>query len=381
MNIAIDCTIIGDEITGTGFYIINLINGLAKVSNVDENQNKRIKYFLFGSEKHLKKFLKINKENFTVINKNFKNRILRVLWQYLFFPFELKKYKIDILHSPNYITPLYKLKFKVVLTIHDLTFLIFPDKYPIVKRFLFGKMIKLYAKKADVIIAVSENTKKDILKYLKVKEDKIFVTYESYPEYYNEFIDLTETLCVLKKYGINKRYILFVGMLEPRKNITVLLKAFLKLDKEIDADLVIVGKKGWYFIEIQEFLDSISLTKLKNNIIFTGYVKEDDLKYFYRGAFLFVYPSIYEGFGLPPLQAMACGVPVITSDISSIPEVVGEAAIKIDPNNYLELAEKIKEVFFNQKLRENLIKEGIQRAKKFSMEKIGENALRLYRSI
>jgi glycosyltransferase involved in cell wall biosynthesis len=371
MNIAIDATIIREEITGTGFYITNLLNGLLKID--DKNT-----YYIFGDEKFLKINLGTEKNNFKIIHKRFKNRIIRVLWEYLILPVELKKLKVEVLHSPNYITPLFKLGFKVILTIHDLTFLLFAEKYPVTKRLLFGRMINIYIKISDGIIAVSENTKKDILRFFKIQGNKVSVTYESYPEYYNNHIDIKNAKEFLKKYGIKKEFILYVGMIEPRKNILSLLKAFIQIDKELNLDLVIVGKKGWYYEEIERFVSSIEMDKLKNKIIFTGYIHENELKYFYRSAFVFVYPSLYEGFGLPPLQAMACGVPVITSNISSLPEVVGDSAIQINPESLVEIVKNVKLVYNNKDFRETLIKKGLKRSELFNLEKIAENTLKIY---
>ncbi|MGZ5484806.1 MAG: glycosyltransferase family 4 protein [Nitrososphaeraceae archaeon] len=375
MNIAIDGTIIREEITGTGFYITNLINGLVKIDNLNS-------YYIFGDEENLKRYInREDKKNFKIIHKRFKNRILRVLWEFFIFPLELKKLKIEILHSPNYITPLLKLGFKVILTIHDLTFLLFAEQYPLTKRFLFGKMINIYIKISDKIIAVSENSKKDILQFFNIPDNKISVTFESYPEYYNNHIDEKRAIEVLKKHGIQKGFILYVGMIEPRKNILSLLKAFVELDKELDLDLVIVGKKGWYYKEIERFVLGIETLELNNSIIFTGYIAEEELKYFYKSAFMFVYPSLYEGFGLPPLQAMACGTPVITSSVSSLPEVVGDAAIKINPDNLDELVESIKLVYSDKYFRDLLIKKGLDRSKLFNLEIIAQNTLSIYESI
>ena len=374
MKIAIDGTIVREEITGTGFYITNLINGLIKIDNLNN-------YYIFGDEQYLRKYIKIDKDNFRVVHKRFKNRIIRVLWEYFIFPFELKKLKIDILHSPNYITPLLKFGFKIILTIHDLTFLLFPEKYTITKRWLFGKMIPVFIKKSDKIVAVSENTKKDILKFFSIPDDKILVTYESYPEYYNFSIDRSKAEDILNKYGIERNFILYVGMIEPRKNIISLLKAFVELDKDLELDLIIVGKKGWYFKEIEKYMENAINLRLKNKIMFTGYIPEHELKYFYRLALMFVYPTLYEGFGLPPLQAMACGTPVITSNISSLPEVVGDAAIKINPDDLGELKNSIKWLYKNEGKRDELIKKGLENVKKFSLENVASNVLSVYRKL
>lgn len=374
MKIAIDSTIIRGEITGTGFYITNLIKGLARVDNINE-------YYIFGDNEYIKKYIDINKSNFKILHHRFKNRIFRVLWEYFIFPFELRRLKIDILHSPNYITPLLKFGFKIILTIHDLTFLLFPKKHTITKRLLFGKMMPIFIRKSDRVIVDSENTKRDTLKFFRVPKDKIFVCYVSYPNYYNCLIDKGRAKDILRKYGIKKNFILYVGMIEPRKNIISILKAFIELDKDLELDLIIVGKRGWHFKEIEQYMNGAINLRLENKIIFTGYVPEQKLKYFYRLALMFIYPSLYEGFGLPPLQAMACGTPVITSNVSSLPEVVGDAAIKINPSDLDELKNSIRWLYTDKQKREELIKKGLKNSKKYSLEKVALNVLSVYNSL
>jgi glycosyltransferase involved in cell wall biosynthesis len=374
MKIAIDGTILKEHITGTGFYIVNLIQGLLKV----DFQNN---YFIFTDESIYRNHIKTEGKNFHIIHKKFKSRVFRVFWQWFILPFQLKKMKIKVLHSPNYITPLFKLGFRVIVTVHDLTFILFPEKYTIVKRLLFSKMVPLFIRIADSVIAVSENTKTDILKLIGIKEEKVFVTYESFPEYYNNRINGEDAKKILKQYGINRGYILYVGMIEPRKNILNLLKAFETLDDYLDIDLVIVGGKGWYYKEIESYIHNIQRSNKKNKIFFTGYIDEPELKYFFKLAFIFVYPSLYEGFGLPPLQAMACGTPVITSNISSLPEVVGDAAITIDPENLDDLVENLKLLNSDRQFRNDLIKKGFERSKLFNLEKVAKKTISVYKNI
>ena len=375
MKIAIDATIIRKENTGTGFYIINLINGLAKIR--DDND-----YYIFMNKKFANEFFIFNFENnnFHIINKNFKNRIFRVIWQFFLFPFELKKLKIQVLHSPNYITPLFKLGFKVIVTIHDLTFYLFPEKFTITKRLLFKYMLPIFIRISDKIIAVSNNTKKDILKFFNVPENKIIVTFESYPEYYNNDNYDFDVENTLNKYKIKNKYLLFVGMIEPRKNILSILKSFKEVDSELNLDLVIVGKKGWYYKEIEEYVSELLKTGIKNNIIFTGYVSEPELKYLYKNAYIFIYPSIYEGFGLPPLQAMVCKVPVITSKLSSLPEVVGDSAILVNPYDIKEISNAIKILYNDLNKRSELINKGIIQAKKYNSQNFAQNTLKVYKA-
>ena len=371
MKIAIDATIIRKENTGTGFYIINLINGLAKIKDGND-------YYIFMNNKLSKEFFNFENNNFHIINKNFKNRIFRVIWQFFLFPFELKKLKVRVLHSPNYITPLFKLGFKVIVTIHDLTFYLFSEKFTVTKRLLFKYMLPLFIKISDKIIAVSNNTKKDILKFFKISERKVIVTFESYPEYYTYNNDSNDQN-ILTKYGIGSKYLLFVGMIEPRKNILSILKSFKEIDSDLELDLVIAGKKGWYYKEIELYLEKLLRIGIKNKIIFTGYVSEPELKYLYQNAFIFIYPSIYEGFGLPPLQAMACKVPVITSNLSSLPEVVGNAAIMVNPYDINKISEAIRTLYNDFDKRSELVNKGVIQAKKFSLENFAKNTIDVYK--
>lgn len=374
MRIAIDATILSNENTGTGFYIINLIKGLGKI------KDKNLQYYIFVKKDLVPDVVDITGDNFHIIDINFKPRFLRVIWQFLFFPFTLRRLRIDVLHSPNYITPLYRLGFKIIVTIHDLTFCLMPEKYTITKRLFYKLLVPVFIKIADKVISVSENTKKDMIKLFKVPENKIYVTYESYPEYYTKPGRGEKSDEVLNKFGIKKNFILFVGMIEPRKNVLSLLKAFYLVDDYIDLDLVVVGKKGWYYSDVEEFMEIIKGESLNNKIFFTGYVSEPELKYFYQSAYIFAYPSYYEGFGLPPLQAMACSIPVITSDVSSLPEVVGEAAIKIDPSNIQDIADAIKDIYRNSDLRNKLKAAGAAQALKFSLENFALNTIKAYES-
>ncbi|MHB8276106.1 MAG: glycosyltransferase family 4 protein [Candidatus Humimicrobiaceae bacterium] len=374
MKIAIDATIVRKENTGTGFYILNLLNGLLKVDAKNE-------YIIFIDESVARNMLKIEKNNFKIVNKVFKYKLTRILWQLILLPMILKKKKVDILHSANYVTPLYKLGFKIIVTIHDLTFILFPEKYTVTKRLFYRLMIPIFVKISDKIIAISNNTKSDILKIFKVTDEKVVVIYATCSENFNSIIDENKNLEVLSKYNINKAYMLFVGMIEPRKNIISILNAFKEMDKEIDADLVIVGKKGWYFKEIEDFVIESKKFNLKNKIIFTGYVPENEIKSLFQNALFFIFPSFYEGFGLPPLQAMVCGTPVITSNISSLPEVVGDAAIYIDPYKLEELKDAMVYLYKNSEKRKELIKKGFTQCNKFCIEIVAKSLVDVIESM
>jgi glycosyltransferase involved in cell wall biosynthesis len=259
-----------------------------------------------------------------------------------------------------------------MLTIHDLFPLINPELSLEGQSSLFEN-IKPNLDKIDRIIAVSQSTKNDIMKYLDVHEDKITMIYEGVDEKYKPVEDCSK---IKKKYGVDK-FILFVGTLEPRKNIPNLIKAFAKLNST-EYKLVITGKKGWKYKSIFNTAESLKIT---DKTVFTGYVPEDDLPALYSAADLFVYPSLYEGFGIPPLEAMACGTPVITSNRSSLPEVAGNAALLVDPEDTDELAEAMMKVIGDSCLRDVMTKRGFEQAKKFSWDQCVRKTIRVYKQI
>ena len=374
MKIAIDATIVCKENTGTGFYIINLINGLIR----NDNENE---YQIFINKNVANSLLNNGKNNFKIINKSFKNRFSRIFWQLVILPIQLKLRKVNILHSANYITPLFKFGFRIIVTIHDLTFILFPEKYTIMKRLFYRIMIPCFVQIADKIIAISSNTKADILKNFKIKDEKVIIAYACCSENFNTITNEEKSKEVLEKYEIKKNFMLFVGMIEPRKNIVSILKAFKEIDKDINADLVIAGKKGWYFKEIEDFMKNLKNMNLKNNIIFTGYVPEEEVKYLFQKALFLIFPSFYEGFGLPPLQAMACGTPVITSNVSSLPEVVGNSAILIDPYNLSDLMRAMKSLYENPEKRKELSEKGLKQRMIFNIDNISKSVINTFESL
>jgi glycosyltransferase involved in cell wall biosynthesis len=227
-----------------------------------------------------------------------------------------------------------------------------------------------------MIISISHHTKYDMLKHFKIPEDKIKVIHLAANECYKPLKE-DEIYKINEKYSLNHPYILYVGGLEPKKNIPTLLKAFYKLKKhDVNHKLVITGEKRWNYKSIFETIDKLNLQK---EVIFTGYIPDEDLPALYNAADLFVYPSLYEGFGLPPLEAMACGTPVITSNTSSLPEVVGDAGIMVNPYDIDELTNKMYKVLTNEGLTEELSKKGLERAKLFSWKKCAEETLNTYK--
>ena len=300
-------------------------------------------------------------------------------------PFKLKKYGFDVLHFtthwfgqvPHYLFS----KSKKVLTVHDLTPFLLGNAHTIHNSHLWTWSFRLVKNKADKIIAVSHATKEDLVKLTKVDKDRIVVIHNGYDSNLFKPIALSngEIEKFRKRYGLPEDFVLYVGTLEKRKNVEVLIKALGMLrEKGKKYTLVVVGKKGWKYENVFRL---IRRYKLKDQIIFTGYVPKVDLPMFYNLAKVFVYPSLYEGFGLPPLEAMACGCPVISSNVSSIPEVVGDAGILINPRDADELAKNIEEVMESETLQKELMHKGMHRAKKFSWEKSARRTWEVYEEV
>lgn len=273
----------------------------------------------------------------------------------------------DVIFFPNFVRWPLMWNRRSIAMIHDLSFVLFGQYSSGPNKEYMLKYVPKTIAKADHILTVSESSKKDIIDHFKVPADKISVVYNfTDPIFYPR--NTAEIASARKKFNLPKNYILFVSSLEPRKNLSGLLDAYDQLDPTIQKKygLVLAGGKGWLNEDIHAKADKLVEKGL--NIIRTGYVADEDLPAIYSGASVFAYPSFYEGFGIPPLEAMACGVPVITADNSSLPEVVGDAAILVNANKTFETTNAVQKVLSNPDLQKSLIKKGYEQAKKFSAE-------------
>lgn len=282
------------------------------------------------------------------------------------------KEKRDITHFCNYVIP-YGVKGKKVVTVHDLAFREYPETVRGRTKLMLKTNLKRSLKSADAIVVDSEFTKSEIIKYYNVSEADIDVvpcgvdTSCYFPETYENIMS------VKQKYGIQDEYFCYLGTLEPRKNIAGLLAAYkLFMDKsgsrtgENVPKLVIAGGKGWMYEGIFQKIAELSL---EEDVIFTGYVAEEEKNALMSGAMIFCFPSFYEGFGMPPLEAMACGVPVLTSNTSSLAEVTGEAAYQVDPYDLERMSDAMVELYHDRNLRNDFIQKGFEQVKKYSWER------------
>jgi glycosyltransferase involved in cell wall biosynthesis len=295
----------------------------------------------------------------------------------VYLTYELFRRPVDVLHvqytAPPFCRP------PVVVTIHDLAFERMPETFTRRGSFQLKLTVRWTAKKAAKVATVSEYSRQDLLDIYKLAPEKVVVTYNGVESSFTpQPLVPNEAEEVRRRFGVSRDFLLAVGSLQPRKNLVRLIRAYARLrsDREdFTPQLVIVGRKLWLASEI---FDEVKRQRWADDVILTGYVADEDLPALYRAARAFVYPSLFEGFGLPPLEAMACGTPVVTSDVSSLPEITGDAALLIDPNDERALANALIEIVNDERLRAELREKGIAQAKKFTWRDAAEKTLRLY---
>jgi len=399
MKVGVDIRVLGKgRRTGVEDYTINLLKRLLSA-------DKSIKYRLFynGLRKPDLSYSFLKNSNVKLKTLRFPNRIFDIFLRFLKFP-KLDNIlgKINVFLSPHFLLAPVSKQVKKIVVFYDLSFVRYPEFFSLPK-LLWHKFIypKSHAKKADLIIAISKSTKKDLISLYGIKPEKIEVIYPGIDEKFKP-IDKNDPILrrVRERYSLPNYFILYFGTIEPRKNILGLIEAFeqvkrsshsqgeikwsgfegrVKGSKNKDSDfskikLVIAGTKGWLCNNIFKKVDN---SEFKEDIIFTGFIEEEDKVYLYNLAEIFVYPSFFEGFGLPPLEAMACGRPVIVSDKPSLPEVVGRGAIMVDPNNVDEISFSIKKLLKDKELRNFFKDQSIKRAGKFNWEESIDNFLKI----
>lgn len=356
------------KVGGTETYVRGLVHGLSQV-------DKKNEYVLFTHNENHNTF-EVDSGQFSksLCTVPAKIKLARVAYEQLFLPKLVTKCGIDVLHSPGYVSPLTGCYAKVV-TIHDMQYIHYPDYFPKTKLLYWKHLLPLSARRSDVILTVSENSKADIANLLHIPQNKIFVTYEA-PKFCAD-LDKDDSLpTVMKKYGIRHNYVLSVASLLPHKNLDRLIEAFALLEDKIDHQLVLVGLRGRALSKIKEMIRN--KVNHPHRVIFLGYVSDQDLAGLYKRASLFILPSLFEGFGIPLLEAMSLDCPVAASNKTSIPEVVGDAALLFDPNSSDQIAEAIFSVVSDETYRERLIVKGRQRVKLFSWEKMAEETIHAY---
>lgn len=385
LKVVVDATAIQQKPSGVGLYVANLINSLHKLQAEESFQlgisfQPGFKNWLRGNLDVPELISKYSNIYITPLPVRLSNLLLSLSPNYLISNYFDQCFGYpDIIQGTNYSVYCCQ-KSQSIINIYDLSFIKYPEYTDAVVK-QYEARIKHCLQWTDLVITISENSKQDIVKYFHVDPERIYVTplaSRYYPEYLSE--QITESIKNSIDYDFSKPYLLFVSTIEPRKNITNLISAFnfLKQHHKIEHQLVLIGKKGWHYEPIFAAIDN---SPWRNQIHHLDYLSDELVALFYSKADVFVYPSHYEGFGLPVLEAMTLGAPVVTSNTSSLPDVTGNAALLIDPDNPNQLADAILQVINDAQLRAELIQKGHERAKLFSWERTAKETIKAYKSL
>lgn len=379
MKILIDASGIINKTTGVGQYSLQLLKALAEIDNKNEYSIVLQKEL---DESHSVYRLGKNK-NFSFIQGNV-SAVGPQKQRYYYSLLRRDSFKFDLLHSLNSELPLY-CDVKKVVTIHDLKYLKYPHffkDFSRIKAKYLEYIMKKGVEKANKIIAVSQSTKKDIINILGIDKDKIRVIYEaSNLVMYSQQNNNMSNEKIIEKYAIKKPYFLYVGEKRPHKNIEGLIEAFAIFKEKYDqwdTSLVIAGKQ---YSGYQDYIKKAEKLGVIDLLIFTGFIPNEHLKPIYTQAEALLFVSFYEGFGIPILEAMECGIPVITSNISSMSEVAGDAALLVDPGNIQKIAFEMNELMKSDSLKKQMIEKGLKRNRQFSWKSTARETLQVYEEI
>ncbi|MDD4351728.1 MAG: glycosyltransferase family 1 protein [Candidatus Gracilibacteria bacterium] len=371
MRIGIDTRMYSPKFTGIGRYVKELIDHITKLDTENE-------YILFFNDEEYSQYMAPNAR---VSKRRVKAKHYSLAEQTSFTK-ALNTEELDLVHFTHFNAPILYKKPSIV-TLHDLTLTKFPDeeRSNFVKKFGYQMTIKNIVQKAKRIITVSANTKEDTVQYLGAKIEKIKVIYEGVGSEFKPIQDAAALSAVKQKYGITKPFFLYVGAWRKHKNLVMLVKAFnlFKNSHGLDYQLVIAGGNQ---DQNSEVLKTIQDFGLKAHIVTPGYIDDLDLPALYSAATAFTFPSLYEGFGLPILESMACGTATLLANSSSMPEVAGQDnAIFFDPNSMEQIAENMYKIVTDEALRTSLEQKGLERAKQFTWQKMAEQTLAIYKEV
>ncbi|MBI2953590.1 MAG: glycosyltransferase family 4 protein [Chloroflexi bacterium] len=374
MRIGIDYTAAVNQGAGIGRFVRGLIDSLA---SLDHNNEYVLFYSYRGQDKPTVPVA--SHPNFRECAVPISNRLLTIIWHRLGIPIpvELITGQVDVFHSPDFVLPPVRRAAKV-LTVHDLSFLLFPECAEEGLRSYLERAVPASVARANIITADSANTKNDLVCLLDASPDKVEVVYGGVEDRFRPLNGNGEALSATRrKFGLSYPFILSVGVIEPRKNLKRLVEAYalLKSRAGFQHKLVIAGRKGWLYDAVFRRVEDLKLSK---DVVFLGPIPDADLVALYNLADVFVYPSLYEGFGLPPLEAMACGTPVVSSNSSSLPEVVGDAGLMAPPEDVEAIADAIERVVFDSALANELRARGLVKAKQFTWYRAAEKIMSVY---
>jgi glycosyltransferase involved in cell wall biosynthesis len=374
MRIGLDGFPLLTPLTGVGHYTFELARALAMLAPTDEFELVAPGPFPGSIIEGIRHNCP---DNLRAVNAE-ANSIRRRRWWTVGLPLYLRKASLDLFHGTNYEVPLWS-KRRSVLTIHDLSILLHPDTHRADLARRARRRLPVMARSASLIITAAECMKREICEHLHIKADRIVVTPYA-PRGGFQAMPAAQSSKTKQRLGIEDEFILFVGTVEPRKNLLTLVRAFEQILRQTShrPQLVVVGAEGWLMDELFAFIKE---SALNDRLRLTGYLDDDDLRALYSSCTMFVYPSIYEGFGLPPLEAMACGAPVIASDIPIFQETLADAAHLVNPNDVAAIAASIVGMLEDENQRATFSRQGIERAAHFSWERTAQMTLDVYSEV
>lgn len=376
MRIGIDYTAAVNQRAGIGRYTRCLVTALAEL----DDQNEYVLFYSYGGKDNVGPFF-ADRPNFHERRLRISARNLAIIWYRLRLPIHVERATgaLSLFHSPDYNLPPLRCG-RGIVTVHDLSFLLFPECHDKSLREYLEKTVPWSVSRATLVLADSMNTMNDLVCLLDARPERVRVVYPGVDERFRRVEDAATLQAARDKFGLHFPFILYVGTIEPRKNLGRLIQAYarLKARRQLEHKLVIAGQKGWLYDDV--FRRAVDL-RVEEDVVFPGYVSDDDLPSLYSLADAFVFPSLYEGFGLPPLEAMACGTPVVTSTASSLPEVAGDAALLVSPTDVDELAQAIARVLDDSDLRRRLSAKGVERAGALTWRSAAKSLLEIYESL
>ena len=300
---------------------------------------------------------------------------VRVVWEQCMQPWMLRRIGADLVHGPVFVGPLLA-PCPFIVTIHDLSFIRFPALFRPAKRLYLSVLTRVSARRARRLIAVSEHTAAEITRLLGTPPERVDVIYHGVDPAFRP-LPHDEVEAFRRRQGLPERFVLFLGTLEPRKNLVRLVESFARIqDEHAGLGLVLAGGRGWLYGELFARVEALGLSK---KVMFPGYVTNDQLPLWYNAATILAYPSLYEGFGLPVLEALACGTPVLSSNASSLPEAAGNAAVMVDPYDVGALAKQLDRLLSERALRLELRERGLAHAKQFTWAQAAQKTTHVYR--
>lgn len=380
MNIAFDAKRAFTNSTGLGHYSRTLIRSLANYFPAEQ-------YFPCTPLVSNRFDVSVYKNVHVISPTTFSTRSFRKLWRSSLVKSDLQKNNIDIYHGLSHEIPLglNKTNIKSIVTMHDLIFERFPQQYNLIDRKIYRYKFQYACKNADKIIAISEQTKNDLIELYKVPENKIAVCYQSCDERFFKQVDDDEKIRIKNLYGLPDKFFLYTGSIIERKNLLIICKALEMLKNKIQIPLVVIGDGGAYKKVVKNFIHEHGLDQ---NIIFLseqestchlpGFTMATDFPAIYQQAECMIYPSVFEGFGIPVLEALCSKIPAITSNISSMPEAGGDGALYIEPNDFSTLANFMEQIIEDQNLRNSLVEKSWMHAQKFTAEKCATAVMNEY---